>query len=191
MQSIDASVIEAIELAARQHQGQFRKGKRKSAYINHPIQLMGVLIRHQENDSDLLKAAALHDVIEDTAKTREEIQGLSQTIESKFGKEVLKVVREVSDDKNLPFRERKRLQIVNTPQLSQHAKKIKIADKTCNIMDMMDDPPTNWSTDRKLEYLYWAEQVIEGARGVNPALEDYFDQTRKQAYRQYTQDNTE
>jgi len=191
MQSIDASVIEAIELAARQHQGQFRKGKRKAAYINHPIQLMGVLIRHQENDSDLLKAAALHDVIEDTAKTREEIEGLSQTIESKFGKEVLKVVREVSDDKNLPFPERKRLQIVNTPKLSQHAKKIKIADKTCNIIDMMDDPPSNWSTDRKLEYLRWAEQVIEGARGVNPALEDYFDQTRKQAYRHYTRDNTE
>lgn len=189
MQSIDASVIQAIEFAARQHLGQFRKGKRRSAYINHPIQVMGILIRHQENDSDLLKAAALHDVIEDTAKTREEIQGLSQTIESEFGKEVLKVVREVSDNKNLPFLERKRLQIVNTPKLSQHAKKIKIADKTCNIMDMMDDPPTHWSTDRKLEYLRWAEQVIEGARGVNPALEDYFDQTRKKAHRQFTQNN--
>ena len=191
MQSIDVSVIQAIEFAARRHRGQFRKGKRKSAYINHPIQVMSILARHQEHDSHLLKAAALHDVIEDTAKNPEEIQTLSQTIEWEFGEEVLKVVREVSDDKNLPFLERKRLQIVNTPELSQRAKKIKIADKTCNIMDMMDDPPVNWSTDRKLEYLRWAEQVIEGARGVNPALEAFFDQTRKKAYRQFTQNNAE
>jgi len=191
MQSIDASVIEAIEFAANQHLGQFRKGRKQSAYINHPIQVMGVLIRHRENDSGLLKAAALHDVIEDTAKTREELEDLSQTIESEFGKEVLKVVHEVSDDKNLPFLERKRLQIINTPQLSPHAKKIKIADKTCNIMDMMNDPPTQWSTERKVEYLRWAEQVIQGARGVNPALEAYFDQILGQARRQFTQKNPE
>jgi len=191
MQSIDANVIQALEFAARRHRGQFRKGIKKSAYINHPIQVMSVLVRHQEHDSNLLKAAALHDVIEDTAKNPEEIQTLSQTIEWEFGEEVLKVVHEVSDDKNLPFLERKRLQIVNTPELSQRAKKIKIADKTCNIMDMMDDPPVNWSTDRKLEYLRWAEQVIEGARGSNPALEAFFDQTRKKAYRQFIQDNAE
>jgi len=191
MQSIDADVIQAIEFAAQRHRGQFRKGKGNLPYINHPIQVMGVLIRHQENDADLLRAAALHDVIEDTAKTPEEIQALSQTIESEFGKQVLKVVQEVSDDKNLPFLERKRLQVINTPKLSQHARKIKIADKTCNISDMMNNPPTHWSTQRKLEYLRWAEQVIDGARGVNAALEQTFDQTREKAFMKFTREDRE
>lgn len=186
MQPIDARVIEAIEFAAQRHLGQFRKGKGHSPYINHPIQVAALLVRFREHDAALLKAAVLHDVIEDTAKTKAEIQALNQTIEEKFGREVLEVIQEVSDDKQLPFRERKRLQVKNTPGLSREAKKIKIADKTCNISDMMKDPPTQWSAERKLEYLHWAEQVISGARGVNRALEEHFDQVRQQAYKKFT-----
>ena len=187
MHSIDASVIEAIEFAAQRHLGQFRKGERNTPYINHPIEVVGLLVRYREHDAVLLKAAVLHDVIEDTAKTQDEIQALAQTIEEKFGRAVLEVVREVSDDKNLPFLERKRLQVKNTPDLSREAKKIKIADKICNISDMMKDPPTHWSSDRKMEYLHWAEQVISGARGVNESLEAYFDQIRQKAHHTFTQ----
>jgi len=186
METIDAKVIHAIAFAAERHNGQFRKGKEGAPYINHPIQVMEVLIRHGDCDSDLLMAAALHDVIEDTAKNQQEIESLGEEIKKAFGDSVLKLVREVSDDKNLPFRERKRLQVVNTPGITPKAKKIKIADKTCNIMDMMKHPPVEWDVQRKLEYLDWAGQVIDGARGVNPALEGNFDQTWDEAYRQFS-----
>ena len=186
METIDAKVIHAIAFAAERHNGQFRKGKEGSPYINHPIQVMEVLIRHGECDSELLMAAALHDVIEDTAKNQQEIESLGKEIKDAFGENVLKLVREVSDDKNLPFRERKRLQVVNTPGISPKAKKIKIADKTCNIRDMMNNPPVEWDVQRKMGYLEWAGQVIDGARGVNTGLEENFDQTWHEAHRKFS-----
>ena len=178
----NTDVIRAISFAATRHSGQTRKGRKNTPYINHPIQVMVILAEQGEDNADMLMAAALHDVIEDTAKTPGQIRSLEDTIRKEFGSKVLDIVREVSDDKQLPFEERKGLQVVNTPGLSEAAKKIKIADKTCNIRDMMDDPPPQWSAQRKLEYLKWAGQVIDGARGVNPSLEEFFDRNHQQAY---------
>lgn len=185
MSYVDAIIIRAIDFAAQRHSGQTRKGKKQSPYINHPIKVMKLLAMHQETGANLLMAAVLHDVIEDTAKTDGEIQELSAIIRENFGQRVLDIVQEVSDDKNLPYQERKRLQVINTPRLSEEAKKIKIADKTCNLIDMMEDPPQNWSNERKLQYVEWAGQVIEGARGVNPGLEKEFDATRQQALQRF------
>ncbi len=36
-------------------------------------------------------------------------------------------------------------------------------------------PPVNWSMEQKQEYLLWAQQVVSGLRGINPALEKTFD----------------
>ena len=179
-------VITALEFAAQRHKGQTRKGKNKSPYINHPISVMSTLSKFGEDSENLLAAAALHDVIEDTAKQKEEIARLSSIIEDRFGSIVLKIVLEVSDDKSLPYQERKHLQVINTPQLSDDAKKLKIADKTCNISDLMMDPPLGWSKERKIAYLEWAKQVIEGARGVNYKLEKHFDAMVQESYNKLT-----
>lgn len=175
-------VIRAIEFAAQRHSGQTRKGNKKSPYINHPIKVVTLLLHFNENDADLLSAAALHDVIEDTARGDREIQQLEQIIERKFGKKVLDIIREVTDDKQLAFKERKQKQIQDTPRLSHEAKKIKIADKICNITDLKEDPPVGWSNERKNKYIEWAERVIEGARGVNRKLEAHFDIISREAY---------
>jgi len=185
MSQVDAIVIRAIDFAAQRHSGQTRKGKKQSPYINHPIKVMNLLVAHQETGADLLMAAVLHDVIEDTAGTEPEIRELSGIIRENFGQRVLEIVQEVSDDKNLPFQERKRLQVINTPGISDEAKKIKIADKTCNLIDMMEDPPANWSNERKVQYAEWAARVIDGARGVNAGLEKAFDTIRRQALRRF------
>jgi len=175
-------VIRAIEFAAQRHSGQTRKGNTKSPYINHPIKVVSLLLDFNENDTDLLSAAALHDVIEDTARGDQEIQQLEETIEEKFGDKVLGIVQEVTDDKQLPFKKRKQKQIEDTPRLSHEAKKIKIADKICNITDLKEDPPVGWSNERKNKYIEWAEKVIEGARGVNRKLEAHFDIISREAY---------
>ncbi|MFW6390171.1 MAG: HD domain-containing protein [Halanaerobiales bacterium] len=174
-------IFSALNFAAQRHREQKRKGDKNTPYINHPISVVTVLTQHREFDDNLLAAAALHDVIEDTACTQEEILLVSDIIAEKFGKKVLKIVTEVTDNKNLHYKERKRLQVINTPYLGIDAKKIKIADKICNIQDLMDDPP-GWPNDRKIAYLEWAMKVIEGARGVNKSLEKYFDDTIKRAY---------
>ena len=116
-----------------------------------------------------LSAAILHDTIEDTETSPEEIVRL-------FGKEVLALVIEVTDDKSLPKEVRKKLQIEHARSASSPAKAIKLGDKISNVLDVTDNPPADWSIERRREYLDWTEQVIAGCRGANPALERRYDE---------------
>lgn len=175
-------ILDALAFAAERHKKQTRKGIGNVPYINHPIEVSRILSRFGETNDDLLIAALLHDVIEDTTNNEHEIKELSEVILQKFGEIVLLTVLEVSDDKSLPIDERKRLQVVHTPKLSDLAKKLKIADKICNILDIKNDPPLNWKKERKLKYLDWAKQVVDGARGCNQQLDHYFDQVYEHVY---------
>ncbi len=179
---IDPKINLALEFATLRHKGQTRKGINKTPYINHPKAVAQLLSDFGEEDADLIISALLHDVIEDTAKGQEEIESLSKEILIRFGENVLLTVLEVSDNKSLPVEERKRNQVIHTPNLSDRAKKLKIADKTCNILDIKNDPPENWSKERKLKYLDWAKQVVESARGLNKKLDQYFDQVFNEVY---------
>jgi len=71
--------------------------------------------------------------------------------------------------------ERKRLQIEHAASLSRQAKLVKLADKICNVRDMRQSPPVDWSRERRAEYFTWAKQVIDPMRGVSPILEKLFD----------------
>ncbi|MCB0163794.1 MAG: bifunctional (p)ppGpp synthetase/guanosine-3',5'-bis(diphosphate) 3'-pyrophosphohydrolase [Anaerolineae bacterium] len=163
-------IFEATHFAAEKHQNQRRRNKEASPYINHPIAVAEILWRvGQVRDIPVLVAAILHDTIEDTDTTPEEIEKL-------FGPEVLTLVQEVTDDKSKPKQERKRLQIENAPHASPGAKLIKLGDKISNIHDITISPPATWSLERKLNYLDWTEKVIAGVRGTNAALEACYDQ---------------
>jgi len=123
-------LMTALRLSAERHKDQRRKDKQASPYINHPIQVAEILWRvGQINDISTLIAALLHDTIEDTETTIEELRAL-------FGKEIAHAVQEVSDDFNLPTAERKRLQIEHAAKISKRAKQVKLADKICNIYDI-------------------------------------------------------
>ncbi len=165
-----AGVVDALHFAAYQHRSQRRKGEAKTPYINHIIAVVHTLTTvGRVTDPVLLMAAALHDTIEDTETSWEDL-------EDRFGREVSGVVREVTDDKNLPKEERKRLQIVHAPHLSDRAKQLKMADKACNVRDVTDSPAVGWSLERRHDYLDWTEQSAAGCRGVNPALDTHYDQ---------------
>ncbi len=175
-------IIEAIAFASERHKGQTRKGTGKVPYINHPVKVAQLLSQFGEDDPNLIIAAFLHDVIEDTTENEKEIKEISGLILQKFGETVLLTVLEVSDNKSLPVEERKRLQVAHTPKLSERAKKLKIADKICNILDIKNDPPENWPVKRKLAYLDWSKQVVNGAKGLNKKLDKYFDQVYNEVY---------
>ena len=161
-------VLSAATFAAERHRDQRRKGKDASPYINHPLSLAHLLATHGEQDATLLMAALLHDTVEDTATSFEDI-------EHAFGREVADIVREVTDDKTLPKAERKRLQIEHAAHLSRAAKLVKLADKICNLHDMVVSPPTGWPLERRREYFDWAKAVVDPMRGVHPELEALFD----------------
>jgi GTP diphosphokinase / guanosine-3',5'-bis(diphosphate) 3'-diphosphatase len=162
-------LLRAVTFAAERHKSQLRKNAEATPYINHPIAVAELLAREgQVDDVVVLAAAVLHDTIEDTQTTREEVQEL-------FGADVAGVVAEVTDDKTLRKEERKRLQIEHAPHLTRRAKLVKLADKICNVRDVADDPPKDWPLQRRQEYFDWAKAVIDGLRGANGPLEAKFD----------------
>ncbi len=168
-------LLQAISFAARKHAAQKRKGADEQPYVNHVLEVANLLANVGNiEDYDVLIAAVLHDTIEDTETTKEEITKL-------FGVAVCGYVLEVTDDKSLPKATRKQLQIEHAPHLSNAAKYIKLADKISNIRDVSENPPDGWSAERRLEYINWGEQVIAGLRGVNENLENYFDELTKTA----------
>lgn len=164
-----ALIIRATAFAANKHRNQRRKDAEASPYINHPIALADVLAHEAGvEDGTVLAAALLHDTIEDTSTTAQEL------VEA-FGAEIAGIVGEVTDDKSLPKAERKRAQIEHAPYLSERAKLVKLADKICNLRDVSDSPPADWPIERRQEYFDWAWKVIDGLRGTHPRLEELFD----------------
>jgi guanosine-3',5'-bis(diphosphate) 3'-pyrophosphohydrolase len=162
-------LLEAAAFAAKKHTGQNRKGKDEEPYINHPLEVANLLASvGGVEDIDVLMAGLLHDIVEDTGTTRQEL-------ESKFGKRTADIVLEVTDDKSLPKAERKRLQVEHAPQLSDGAKLVKIADKISNITDILERPPSDWDDTRRREYVDWGVSVVKGLRGTNQSLERHFD----------------
>jgi len=166
--SATCMIIKAMAFAADKHRNQRRKDAEASPYINHPIALAHTLVFDGGiEDPDVLCAAVLHDTIEDTETTAEELKGC-------FGEKIASTVLEVTDDKSLPKKARKQLQIEHAPLISKEAKLVKLADKICNLRDIISSPPANWSEERKQEYFDWAAQVVAGIQGVNNRLEAVF-----------------
>lgn len=164
-------LIKALTFAAAKHRNQRRKNVDASPYINHPISLVNILCNEVHiTDINVICSALLHDTVEDTETTAEEL-----AIE--FGQEISSIVMEVTDDKSIAIRQkRKQLQVEHAPHISEPAKLLKLADKISNLRDLAVDPPVNWSLRRQREYFDWAKQVIDQLRGTHAELEKLFDQ---------------
>jgi len=164
-----AALIQAVAFAADKHRNQRRKDAQASPYINHPIALANVLANEGGvQDVTVLCVAVLHDTIEDTETTADELRAL-------IGEQVASVVLEVTDDKLLEKSVRKQRQIEHAPHSSPQAQLVKLADKISNLRDILASPPTDWSSERKQAYFDWAANVVAGLRGVHPGLEAVFD----------------
>ena len=170
-----AVLLRAVAFSAAKHRNQRRKGADASPYINHPVEVAEMLAAVASvTDLDTLLAAILHDTLEDTSATTEDLDAL-------FGSKVRAIVEEVTDDKKLPKAQRKSLQVEHAPRLSGPAKLIRVADKISNIRELTQSPPQDWPAQRRREYLEWAGKVIDGCRGVNEALERRFDEVIREA----------
>lgn len=161
--------VKALSFAAGKHRNQRRKDVEASPYINHPIALADVLVNEGGiTDGVVLCAALLHDTIEDTKTTADELK-------ERFGPRITSIILEVTDDKSLDKQVRKQKQIEHAPHISPEAKLVKLADKICNLRDILASPPPDWSTERRHAYFDWATRVVAGLRGVHPRLEAVFD----------------
>lgn len=168
------AILKAAGFAAHKHKNQRRKDAGASPYINHPLSLARILREEGGVDAAaVLVAALLHDTIEDTETSYEELRG-------QFGTEVAEIVAEVTDTKWLKKTSRKRLQISKAARASNGAKLVKLADKISNLRDIIASPPSDWSLERKRQYFDWAKEVVDQIRGANAKLERRFDQLYRQ-----------
>lgn len=169
-----ALIFKSLEFASIKHRDQRRKDAEASPYINHPIALAKVLTAEGGvTDANVICGAILHDTIEDTETTFEELVAA-------FGETIAKIVQEVTDDKKLPKEVRKRLQIEHAPHASNQAKLVKLADKISNLRDILSSPPADWSLIRKQDYFDWSKQVVDQIRDASAELSLAFDRAYAQ-----------
>ena len=175
MFSGNKNIIAALQFASGKHSGQYRKGRERTPYINHPIEVAFTLSKAgYEEDDILIIGAILHDTLEDTQTSSRELLEI-------FGQQVYELVLEVSDDMSLDPDYRKALNVKTINSKSRRAKLLKLADKICNIKDLIDRPPSGWSVERKLDYIKWSRKLVNAIRGTHRVLESEFDREADRA----------
>lgn len=113
----------ALKFAARKHAGQFRKVT-NLPYVIHPIEV-GLHLQNLGMSHDTIVAGYLHDTLEDTKTTHQEIAEI-------FGEKIAFVVVEVTEPD-------KKKALTKAHHYSAEAVKVKTADLMCNVRDILDD----------------------------------------------------
>jgi uncharacterized protein (UPF0147 family) len=164
-------LTKALVFAAEAHRNQRRKGAAQEPYLNHLIEVLDLVVQTTDGiETDVLIAAVLHDVVEDTPTSYDDVA-------KNFGERVAKIVRENSDDMSLPKAERRRARIAGMQLKSREARLVKMADVISNLRAIAVSPPAGWPTDRKLGYLEGCRQLIDAGRGTDATIERTFDET--------------
>jgi guanosine-3',5'-bis(diphosphate) 3'-pyrophosphohydrolase len=146
--------VKACQFASEKHKEQRRKNKLGTPYINHPLEVANYISEVGKiYDVVPLVSAVLHDTVEDTDTTYEELVTV-------FGKEIADVVMEVTDDKSLPKVTRKKLQVEHAKVISDNAKLVKMCDKISNVKSTVLDPPS-WSDEMCIGYGVWSKAVVD------------------------------
>ncbi|MEO1091328.1 MAG: HD domain-containing protein [Pseudomonadota bacterium] len=150
-------LLAALSFAAHAHANQRRKGASQEPYVNHLIEVAGLVGEATGGaDVELVAAALLHDSVEDTPVTLEDL-------DEHFGPRVAAIVAGASDDMTLPKAERQRRRIERAAGKPDDVKLVKIADVVSNVRAMVNAPPAGWPLAWKLDYL-------DGARALGAAM---------------------
>ncbi len=127
-----SSLKQAIKHAFKMHEGQVRKGG-SSPYILHPLETLGIAFSISPDNDTALAAAVLHDILEDTDETFENLEAL-------FG-DAAAVVAEETEDKSKSWDERKQATInyFKSDSASYEAKVVALSDKLANLRAISED----------------------------------------------------
>lgn len=129
---VNIKVIEkALQLASKNHEGQYRKNT-DIPYITHPV-AVGMMLLKNGYSEEIVAAGILHDTVEDTALTIEDIK-------REFGTDIAKIVEGSSEpDKSLPWIDRKQHTIEFLKTASEDIRAVACADKLHNITSIIRD----------------------------------------------------
>ncbi|WWC88739.1 uncharacterized protein L201_003652 [Kwoniella dendrophila CBS 6074] len=170
-----SKLMRTVDFAARKHSCQRRKDVDQTPYINHPIAVANYLSSTGITDVKVLQAAVLHDTVEDTHTTIEEIA-------QSFGTDVARIVEECTDDNTLSGMDRKTAQLRSAPYKSREAQQVKLADKIHNLESIRRCPPVGWGIKRIQAYFIWAKQVTDVCAPAHPPLAAKLQELYETAY---------
>lgn len=159
-------LFKALQFAAIKHKNQIRKGTGEP-YINHPIELLAILDSCGLKNEDVLCIAILHDVLEDTQTSINELSLL-------FNDNIVNGVIQMSDNKTLPKSERKLLQIQHSKDLPYKVQLVKIADKISNIRNISNNSPKDWDIERTISFVLWCKAVVDSISNCDHKLYELF-----------------
>jgi len=165
-------VENAVSFAADKHKNIYRHDK-VTLYISHLVGVALILQRNGFGDQ-VVAGGLLHDTLEDTDTTPEEIEKV-------FGSEVRKMVEDVSHNDKLPWREKKLKYIEGVKNGSYEAKAIALADKIHNmnniLHDLERDAEKTWNSfgSSRQDKLWFEEEVLKMYRENwdHPMIEEY------------------
>ncbi|HEX5520206.1 MAG TPA: HD domain-containing protein [Longimicrobiaceae bacterium] len=163
-------IADALLFAARKHAGQHRKGASRAPYMRHLTDVAARLYGAGVRDEKLLQAALLHDTLEDTATTYDELA-------ERFGADVADLVLEVT----IPPEVKERggwaganYQLAQVPNASPRARVLKAADQLANVAELLADPPPAWDAERRAGYMAKATalllRIVAGAYRTEPTM---------------------
>ncbi len=173
-------VLGAVVFAAKKHKDQVKSDGQKTPYIIHPIEVADFVMRvGHVYSQEVLIAALLHDVMDETGATYEEISHL-------YGSQVVSYVQEMTSKKEVSLKAQKKEQIMSAFNQTPSVAIIKLSDKLSNLVTLSKTPPSSWSRDRIDLYFQWAQSVIENLPEANLLLKKevkkvIFDYWSKQA----------
>ena len=170
----------AIHFAIDAHSGVKRKGK-NSPYILHPLEAM-LIVSKLTDDEDVIAAAVLHDTLEDTDVTAEDLQ-------REFGDRVMKLVCAESENKRRDqsmestWKARKGETIDHIRHASKEEKLICLGDKLANLQEIAGDylllGDALWSRfnqkDKAMHAWYYGSiyQILQQEFGPIPAIQEF------------------
>ncbi|MFA5051656.1 MAG: HD domain-containing protein [Patescibacteria group bacterium] len=172
---------QAMKSAAHAHRNQRYNSDNDTPFIAHPFFVAGVLERYGF-DEDTVIAGLLHDAVEDTDMTIEDVETL-------FGTRVSGLVREVTFSQNIPWKERQLQAQQRLPTASPEAKAIKTADFIHHLIlctEELDQGKTTVNQHKPEEYLWKYTELLQaiGVGWNHPILDEakkYFEIFKKKA----------
>ena len=168
----DDLILRAARLAATVHNGQNRKwGHFDDPYIFHPMRVAGLVALHSMATPEMVAAAFLHDALEDTKLTENELYAKG------FGGEVTYFVVQLTNasksmSKSISRAERKAYDRAKIAKAPWECRYIKLADRLDNLMEMRNDPLT--PADFAEIYRGESRLLLDVLKGVDEELESRF-----------------
>ena len=178
-----ANIVErARDLARVKHASFHLFDEGRSPMFEH-ISEVAELVSSQGGSPEMIAAAYLHDIVEDTDVTLQQVEEL-------FGSAVRALVDGLTDPERfepMPLQQRKALQAERIRGLPDEVKRIKLCDQLSNVGRVLAKPPTDWSLATQWEYIAGARQIVLECRGLWPQLDARFDEAYARAQEKFAQ----